>query len=221
MQIHLFKTHKLIKTILYILLKREDSFSVLLLKLFGGALLFLLFPISTYSQDFYTHENEDNGITIIGDAKIIIQENTSLKESYTENISKEVSNQTSLKDEAKVVVKEKPLKNSLEQTKKTNSEKYKNIDEKLIKKLEQKREVKIIYNTDAQSEGCLSSNYGTSKSGINNQNQSQKLDKALFTENKPLVFLFIYQEKQNVLFQFYHSLKVENHLFTRPPPTFI
>ena len=92
------------------------------------------------------------------------------------------------------------------------------IDEKLIKKIEQKREVKIIYNTDAQSEESLSSNYGTSKSGINNQDQSQKLDKALFTENKLLVFLFIYQEKQNVLFQFYHSLKVENHLFTRPPP---
>ena len=95
------------------------------------------------------------------------------------------------------------------------------IDEKLIKKLEQKREVKVIYHTDAQSEECLSSNYGTSKSGINNQNQSQKLDKALFTENKLLAFLFIYQEKQNVLFQFYHSLKVENHHFTRPPPTFI
>ena len=95
------------------------------------------------------------------------------------------------------------------------------IDEKLIKKMAQKREVKIVYNTDAQSEENLSSNFGTSKSGINNQDQSQKLDKALFTENKPLVFLFIYQEKQNVLFQFYHSLKVENHLFTRPPPTFI
>ena len=95
------------------------------------------------------------------------------------------------------------------------------IDEKLIKKMAQKREVKIIYNTDAQSEECLSSNYGTSKSGINNQDQSQKLDKALFTENKPLVFLFIYQEKQNVLFQFYHSLKVESYLFTRPPPSFI
>ena len=95
------------------------------------------------------------------------------------------------------------------------------IDEKLIKKMAQKREVKIIYNNDAQSEENLSSNYGTSKSGINNQNQSQKLDKALFTENKPLVFLFIYQEKQNVLFQFYHSLKVESYLFTRPPPSFI
>ena len=95
------------------------------------------------------------------------------------------------------------------------------IDEKLIKKMAQKREVKIVYNTDAQSEENLSSNFGTSKSGINNQDQSQKLDKAVFTENKLLVFLFIYQEKQNVLFQFYHSLKVENHHFTRPPPTFI
>ena len=203
------------------MLKREDSFSVLLLKLFGGALLFLLFPISTYSQDFYAQQNNDNGITIIGDAKIITQENTSLKESCTEDISKEVSQENSVKDEAKVVVKEKTIKNSLAQTKKDNAEKYKNIEEKLIKKLEQKREVKIIYNTDAQSEENLSSNFGTSKSGINNPDQSQKLDKALFTENKPLVFLFIYQEKQNVLFQFYHSLKVENHLFTRPPPTFI
>ena len=95
------------------------------------------------------------------------------------------------------------------------------IDEKLIKKMAQKREVKIVYNTDAQSEENLSSNFGTSKSGINNQDQSQKLDKAVFTENKLLAFLFIYQEKQNVLFQFYYSLKVENHHFTRPPPTFI
>lgn len=113
--------------------------------------------------------------------------------------------------------KEMKEKTAFAQKKKTP----KAIDEKLIKKMAQKREVKIVYNTDAQSEENLSSNFGTSKSGINNQNQSQKLDKALFTENKLLVFLFIYQEKQNVLFQFYHSLKVENHLFTRPPPTFI
>ena len=148
MQIHFFKTKKLIKTILYSFLKREDSFSVLLLKLFGGALLFLLFPISTYSQDFYAQQNNDNGITIIGDAKIITQENTSLKESYTENISKEVSNQTSLKDEAKVVVKEKPLKNSLAQTKKDNAEKYKNIEEKIKKNLQ-----KIEYTNPFSSTG--------------------------------------------------------------------
>ena len=158
MQIHFFKTHKLIKKILYSFLKREDSFSVLLLKLFGGALLFLLFPISTYSQDFYAQQNNDNGITIIGDAKIITQENTSLKESYTENISKEVSNQTSLKDKAKVFVKEKPLKNSLAQTKKINAEKYKNIEEKIKKNLQ-----KIEYNnpfssTDMANKGNRNAN---------------------------------------------------------------
>ena len=148
MQIHLFKTHKLIKKILYIISKREDSFSVLLLKLLGGALLFLLFPITAYSQDFDAHENEDNGFVIIGDAKFITQENTSLKESYTENISKEVIKQTSLKDDAKVFVKKKPLKNSLAQTKKANSEKYKNIEEKIKKNLQKIEYTNPFSNTD-------------------------------------------------------------------------
>ena len=138
----------MIKKILYSFLKREDSFSGLLLKLLGGAWLFLLFPITAYSQDFYAQQNEGSGITIIGDAKIITQENTSLKESYTENIAKEVSNQTSLKDQAKVFVKEKPLKNSLAQTKKNNAEKYKIIEEKIKKNLQ-----KIEYNNPFSSTG--------------------------------------------------------------------
>ena len=117
-------------------LKREDSFSVLLLKLLGGVLLYLLFPISTYSQDFYAQQNEGSGFIIIGDAKIITRENTSLKESRTENISKEEVTQTSLKDDAKVSVKKKTIKNSLAQTKKANSEKYKNIEEKIKKNLQ-------------------------------------------------------------------------------------
>ena len=158
MQIHLFKTHKLIKTILYILLKREDSFSVLLLKLFGGALLFLLFPISTYSQDFYAQQNNDNGITIIGDAKIITQENTSLKESCTEDISKEVSQENSVKDEAKVVVKEKTIKNSLAQTKKDNAEKYKNIEEKIKKNLQKIEYTNPFSSTGMANRGNLNAN---------------------------------------------------------------
>lgn len=136
------------KKILYIFFKREDYFSVLLLKLLGGALLYLLFPISTYSQDFYTQQKNDNGSTIIGDAKIITQEHTSSKESCTENISKEVSKQTSLKDEAKVVVKEKTIKNALAQTKKANSEKYKDIEEKIKKNLH-----KIEYDNPFSSTG--------------------------------------------------------------------
>ena len=148
MQIHFFKTHKLIKKILYSFLKREDSFSVLLLKLLGGALLFLLFPISTYSQDFYAQQNEGSGIIIMGDAKIITRENTSLKESYTEDISKEVGKQPSLKDDAKVFVKKKNIKNSLAQTKKINAEKYKNIEEKIKKNLQ-----KIEYTNPFSSTG--------------------------------------------------------------------
>ena len=158
MQIHLFKTHKLFKTILYILLKREDSFSVLLLKLFGGALLFLLFPISTYSQDFYAQQNNDNGITIIGDAKIITQENTSLKESCTEDISKEVSQENSVKDEAKVSVKEKTIKNSLAQTKKNNAEKYKNIEEKIKKNLQKIEYTNPFSSTGMANRGNLNAN---------------------------------------------------------------
>ena len=138
----------MIKKILYSFLKREDSFSVFLLKLLGGALLFLLFPITAYSQDFYAQQNGGSGFIIMGDAKIITRENTSLKESYTENISKEVSNQTSLKDEAKVVVKEKTIKNSLAQTKKINAKKYKNIEEKIKKNLQ-----KIEYNNPFSSTG--------------------------------------------------------------------
>ena len=158
MQIYLFKTHKLIKKILYSFLKREDSVSVLLLKLLGGALLFLLFPISTYSQDFYAQQNNDNGITIIGDAKIITQENTSLKESCTEDISKEVSQENSVKDEAKVSVKEKPLKNSLAQTKKDNAEKYKNIEEKIKKNLQKIEYTNPFSSTGMANRGNLNAN---------------------------------------------------------------
>jgi hypothetical protein len=173
------------------------------------------------SLTFFTHINAQESIItglenihISEGATIVTIENGESKINYS-SVSTPINKKNSkISTSTKKEIKEKI---AFSQKKKTP----KAIDEKLLKKLEQKREVKIIYNTDAQSEECLSSNYRTSKSGINNQNQSQKLDKALFTENKPLVFLFIYQEKQNVLFQFYHSLKVENHHFTRPPPTFI
>lgn len=202
---------KLIKKILYSFLKREDSFSVLLLKLLGGALFFLLFPITTYCQDFDAHENEDNGIIVIGDAKIITHENTSLKESYTENISKEVSNQTTLKDEAKVVVKEKTIKNSLAQTKKINAKKYKNIEEKINSK--------IVFNHNSKSEGNFSfSSYFYKIANNSNNNTVGK-----FTNIEiglSISYLFVYQNRQNVLYEFYNSTNSKNYLFTRPPPSF-
>ena len=173
------------------------------------------------SLTFFTHINAQESIItglenihISEGATIVTVENGESKINYS-SISAPINQKnTKTSTSPQKEIKEKIAFSHKKKTPKA-------IDEKLIKKLEQKREVKIIYNTDAQPEESLSSNFGTSKSGINNQDQSQKLDKALFTENKLLVFLFIYQEKQNVLFQFYHSLKVENHHFTRPPPTFI
>ena len=214
MQIHLFKTHKLIKKILYIISKREDSFSLLLLKLLGGALLFLLFPISTYSQDFYAQQNGGSGFIIMGDAKIITRENTSLKESYTENISKEVSNQTSLKDQAKVFVKEKPLKNSLAQTKKNNAEKYKNIEEKIKKNLQ-----KIEYNNPFSSTGMA-----------NQANSNANAIGTVFSLSQNFApAICIYQslrKKLDVLYtqkNYYHNhhlskLNFSEQFSVRPPP---
>ena len=214
MQIHFFKTKKLIKKILYSFLKREDSFSVLLLKLLGGALLFLLFPISTYSQDFDAQQNEDNGITIIGEAKIITQENTSLKESYTENISKEVSQENSVKDEAKVVVKEKTIKNSLAQTKKDNAEKYKNIEEKIKKNLQ-----KIEYTNPFSSTGMA-----------NRANSNANAIGTVFSLSQNFApAICVYQslrKKLDVLYtreNYYHNHHLSNLNFSeqfsvRPPP---
>ena len=95
------------------------------------------------------------------------------------------------------------------------------IDEKLIKKLEQKREVKMVYHTDAQSRTSFSALYYSSKSAVNNQNHLKTFNHSVFAENNVLTFLFVYQEKQNILFQLYHALKANNQLFTRPPPSFV
>ena len=214
MQIHFFKTKKLIKKILYSFLKREDSFSVLLLKLLGGALLFLLFPISTYSQDFDAQQNEDNGITIIGEAKIITQENTSLKESYTENISKEVSQENSVKDEAKVVVKEKTIKNSLAQTKKDNAEKYKNIEEKIKKNLQKIEYTNPFSSTGMANRGNLNANaVGTVFS------LSQNFSPAIYVYQSLRKKLDVLYIRKNYFYKHQLSkLNFSEQFSVRPPP---
>ena len=214
MQIHFFKTKKLIKKILYSFLKREDSFSVLLLKLLGGALLFLLFPISTYSQDFYAQQHNDNGIIVIGDAKIITRENTSLKESYTENISKEVSNQTSLKDEAKVVVKEKTIKNSLAQTKKDNAEKYKNIEEKIKKNLQ-----KIEYTNPFSSSGMANRGNLNANAVGTVFSLSQNFSPAIYVYQSLRKKLDVLYIRKNYFYKHQLSkLNFSEQFSVRPPP---
>lgn len=199
------------------MLKREDSFSVLLLKLFGGALLFLLFPISTYSQDFYAQQNEDNGITIIGDAKIITRENTSLKESYTENIAKEVIKQTSLKDEAKVFVKEKASKNSLAQTKKIKAEKYKNIEEKIKKNLQ-----KIEYTNPFSSTGMANRANSNANAIGTVSSLSQNFAPAIYVYQSLRKKLDVLYTQKNYYYNHHLSkLNFSEQFSVRPPPAII
>lgn len=214
MQILLFKTQKLKKKILYILLKREDSFSVLLLKLLGGALLFLLFPITAYSQDFYAQQNEGSGIIIIGDAKIITQENTSLTESGTENISKEVSKETSLKDDAKVFVKKKPLKNSLAQIKKINAEKYKNIEEKIKKNLQ-----KIEYTNPFSSTGLANRAKSNANAAGTVSSLSQNFAPPICVYQSLSKKLDVLYTRKNYYYNHYFSkLNFSEQFSVRPPP---
>ena len=214
MQIYLFKTHKLIKKILYIISKREDSFSVLLLKLLGGALLFLLFPISTYSQDFYAQQNEGSGFIIIGDAKNITLENTSLKESRTENISKEDVKQTSIKDNAKVFVKKKTIKNSLAQTKKTNSEKYKNIEEKIKKNLQ-----KIEYTNPFSSTGLANRAKSNANAAGTVSSLSQNFAPPICVYQSLSKKLDVLYTRKNYYYNHYFSkLNFSEQFSVRPPP---
>lgn len=214
MQIHFFKTHKLIKKILYIISKREDSFSVLLLKLLGGALLFLLFPISTYSQDFYAQQNEGSGFIIIGDAKIITLENTSLKESYTENISKEEVKQTSLKDDAKVSVKKITIKNSLAQTKKDNAEKYKNIEKKIKKNLQ-----KIEYTNPFSSTGLANRGNSNANAAGTVFSLSQNFAPAITVYQSLSKKLDVLYKRKNYYYNHHLSkLNFSEQFSVRPPP---
>ena len=207
----------MIKKILYIFLEREGSFSVLLVKLLGGALLFLLFPISTYSQDFYAQQNEGSGIIIIGDAKIITRENTSLKESRTENISKEEVTQTSLKDDAKVSVKKKTIKNSLAQTKKANSEKYKNIEEKIKKNLQKTEYTNPFSSTGLANRAKSNANAACTVSSLSQnfappicvyQSLSKKLD-------------VLYTRKNYYHNHYFSKLNFSEQFSVRPPPLLI
>ena len=173
------------------------------------------------SLTFFTHINAQESIItglenihISEGATIVTVENGESKINYS-SISAPINQKnTKTSTSPQKEIKEKIAFSHKKKTPKA-------IDEKLIKKLEQKREVKMVYHTDAQSRTSFSALYYSSKSAVNNQNHLKTFNHSVFAESNVLTFLFVYQEKQNILFQFYHSLKVENHLFTRPPPTFI
>lgn len=127
--------------------------------------VFIYFLSIGFSTQMSAQESIITGlenIHISKGATIVTVENGEYKINYSSISAPINQNNTKTSTSPKKEIKEKITFSHKKKTPKA-------IDEKLIKKLAQKREVKIVYNTDAQSEESLSSNFGTSKSGINNQ----------------------------------------------------
>ncbi len=176
-------------------------------------LLFLLISLSLYTKISAQEKTIISGLENLhlseGATMVTVDQGNDTVHyiTSTQNIHQKIKTKSSLKKE-KITFASHQKKRSA-------------IDEKIIKKIKQKREVKMVYHTDAQSRTSFSTLYYSSKSAVNNQNHLKTFNHSVFEENNVLTFLFVYQEKQNILFQLYHALKANNQLFTRPPPSFV
>ena len=176
-------------------------------------LLFLLISLSLYTKISAQEKTIISGLENLhlseGATMVTVDQGNDTVHyiTSTQNIHQKIKTKSSLKKE-KITFASHQKKRSA-------------IDEKIIKKIKQKREVKMVYHTDAQSRTSFSALYYSSMSAVNNQNHLKTFNHSVFAENNVLTFLFVYQEKQNILFQLYHALKANNQLFTRPPPSFV
>ena len=176
-------------------------------------LLFLLISLSLYTKISAQEKTIISGLENLhlseGATMVTVDQGNDTVHyiTSTQNIHQKIKTKSSLKKE-KITFASHQKKRSA-------------IDEKIIKKIKQKREVKMVYHTDAQSRTSFSTLYYSSKSAVNNQNHLKTFNHSVFEENNVLTFLFVYQEKQNILFQLYHALKANNQLFTRPPPSLV
>lgn len=92
----------------------------------------------------------------------------------------------------------------------------KNINKKLLKKIKEATERIVVYNTNSKSGQFSSSTSDFLKQGTSNENTY--VQNFIKEKNNWTVLLEYYQLKENILFLFYHSKKVEDSLFARPPP---
>lgn len=114
---------------------------------------------------------------------------------------------------------EKSFKNIKKESKKklTLTKKKKRV-KKLYNQIQEKRQSNISFNANSKTDSIYSVNSCYNNTGVNNQDNHKTLDNSVHTEKISLSFLFIYQEKQNILFLIYHSKLLDSNLFTRPPP---
>lgn len=98
-----------------------------------------------------------------------------------------------------------------------NKEKItKRIREKLEKKIKESSREVMIYSKNSNSNASFEITNSILKQGITNQNNY--VSSFINSENDWVVHLNYYQNRDYALYLFYHSKKIENTLFARPPP---
>ena len=155
-------------------------------------------------------------------------ENMNLSEGATIIIKNKENTIAIVTSNSNDIYKAKIVKNNNADHKKTVKEKllfYNNIkpkkiiDEKTLKKIEEKINSKIVFNHNSKSEKNFS--FSSYFYKIANNSNNNTVDKFTNIEiGLSISYLFVYQNRQNVLYEFYNSTNSKSYLFTRPPPSF-
>ncbi len=100
-----------------------------------------------------------------------------------------------------------------------SNEKTKNSKKNVVRKYKAVSENTFVYNKDTHSKNSFFYSNNIERQGVTNS--SHYKDVLLPSKINRIVSLKYFQIKENVLYNFYHSKKVNNSLFARPPPNFI
>lgn len=171
-------------------------------------LFFLFFSIKSYAQDSSISGIEN--IHISGGATIVTKKSknemmviaSSSVKIYTKKADKEV-------EKKKEFVKCKIVSDNKEKI-------TKRIREKLEKKIKESGKRVEIYSKNSNSNTSFDITNSILKQCTTNQKNYD--DSFINSLNDRVVHLNYYQNRDQVLYIFYHSKKVEDTLFARPPP---
>ena len=88
---------------------------------------------------------------------------------------------------------------------------------KQIKKISNAEKLAHFYETNSTSDASFQITNSILKQATSNQNNNNS--SFINETNNWVAHLHYYQSKENILYLFYQSKKVDNTLFARPPPT--
>lgn len=114
----------------------------------------------------------------------------------------------------KGTIEEIEKKERIVKTKVLNANKNKIAKSKIEQKTKEPVEHAVIYGTNSKSNASFEITNSILKQGTTNYNYNLLVNSG----NNWSIRLAYYQNRDNILYLFYHSKKVEDTLFARPPP---